>query len=64
MQGYKSIPVRESLYTVLEQMRDSMQFKSFDELLTTLVSRPRKKSLCGSAKWLKEFERDEEDRVF
>lgn len=64
MAGYKSIPVSETLYSLLEHMRDSMHFKSFDELLSSLISRSRRRSMFGSAKWLKGFERDEEDRVF
>lgn len=64
MVDYKFVPVSARLYTVLGQMKASMHFKSFDELLAFLVSKPKHESLLGSAKWLKEFKRDEEDRVF
>ncbi len=60
--AYKNIPVDEAIYEVLAQMKESMNAKSFNELLFTLVMKNRKKTMLGCAKWLSQPERDEADR--
>ena len=62
--AYRSIPVEEELYELAKRMKKSMNLSSFSELLAFLMSKSSKKSMLGTAKWLKGVERDEPDRVF